>query len=870
MSANDYRPLLRNGAGGNNGVSPLAGGDVELASDKIESAVMVSPASPTALLSPRSMNFSERVPPEWAVLLLGCALGLATGASVVLFNLAVHGIHNLAWAGTPAEGAAWLRVQPITTTWHRIMLIPVMGGVVVGMLHALGGIIEQSQSPSQAQGQNRGATLRLEQQRGIDWGAAFTPVIRAIQAAVTLGTGSSLGPEGPSVDIGKAWADGMAEILMNTHERKTALVAAGAAAGISSGFNAAVAGCFFAIETVLQSVASENAPPLTTAMIILASVLSSTVSNVVLGEEPAFTVPEYELKSAAELPLYLLLGMVCGVISVIFTRLIKWSTAFFDFLRDRLGIPPAVTPALGGLCVGFIALQYPGVLYWGFSNVNEILHSRESASAPGPKLMTQLIAAKIVATALCRGSGLVGGIYAPSLFIGSAVGSVYGSLAGAAIQAAIPGKAEVAAPQAYALVGMAAMLASVCSVPLTSVLLLFELTKDYRILLPLMGAVGLAYWVSSVANRKKPVLSHAKLAPGSAAAFAAAGGHGDSALTLYSPLGTAMNGHTSHQQNLALLHEHHHSTHFGGPPLSPTQLRASSSISWHRGSGGSSTGGGSGAEEMELCVVEGFAGGVEAALSVDRLLDELKVAAAMSTTFVSVRADATVREAVLALLEGRSDCAMVVDAEGLLEGTLSLTDVHRELRRSSIISAAGTASHRGSAIAGPGGSARSSVAGGVGGGSGGGGGGGGGSHRGSAVSVGLMPVGGVGGMGGLERALSHRASVAASELAPVGVEVHEMLVGAVCTGTTAHGDSDLVVCFPDQTLRAARHLMLPRNLTVLPVVSRSGKRWQDRGRKLVGVLEASAIRATCQAEATRRILGVPEEPQEASHGAGGH
>ncbi|CAI5998383.1 unnamed protein product, partial [Closterium sp. NIES-65] len=785
----------------------------------------------------------------------------------------VHGIHNLAWAGTPAEGAAWLRVQPITTTWHRIMLIPVMGGVVVGMLHALGGIIEQSQSPSQAQGQSRGATLRLEQQRGIDWGAAFTPVIRAIQAAVTLGTGSSLGPEGPSVDIGKAWADGMAEILMNTHERKTALVAAGAAAGISSGFNAAVAGCFFAIETVLQSVASENAPPLTTAMIILASVLSSTVSNVVLGEEPAFTVPEYELKSAAELPLYLLLGMVCGVISVIFTRLIKWSTAFFDFLRDRLGIPPAVTPALGGLCVGFIALQYPGVLYWGFSNVNEILHSRESASAPGPKLMTQLIAAKIVATALCRGSGLVGGIYAPSLFIGSAVGSVYGSLAGAAIQAAIPGKAEVAAPQAYALVGMAAMLASVCSVPLTSVLLLFELTKDYRILLPLMGAVGLAYWVSSVANRKKPVLSHTKLAPGSAAAFAAAGGHGDSALTLYSPLGTVMNGHASHQQNLSLLHEHHHSTHFGGPPLSPTQLRASSSISWHRGSGSSSTGGGSGAEEMELCAVEGFAGGVEAALSVDRLLDELKVAAAMSTTFVSVRADATVREAVLALLEGRSDCAMVVDAEGLLEGTLSLTDVHRELRRSSIISAAGTASHRGSAIAGPGGSARSSVAGGVGGGSGGGGGGGGGSHRGSAVSVGLMPVGGVGGMGGvggLDRALSHRASVAASELAPVGVEVHEMLVGAVCTSTTAHGDPDLVVCFPDQTLRAARHLMLPRNLTVLPVVSRSGKRWQDRGRKLVGVLEASAIRATCQAEATRRILGVLEEPQEASHGAGGH
>jgi H+/Cl- antiporter ClcA len=111
-----------------------------------------------------------------------------------------------------------------------------------------------------------------------------------------------------------------------------------------------------------------------------------------------------------------------------------------------------VTPALGGLGVGIIALKYPGVLYWGFTNVEEILQSGKTASAPGKWLLTQLIAAKVVATSLCKGSGLVGGLYAPSLMIGAAVGSVFGDLAGRFINAAIPGHDAVAHPQAYALV----------------------------------------------------------------------------------------------------------------------------------------------------------------------------------------------------------------------------------------------------------------------------------------------------------------------------------------------------------------------------------------------------------------------------------
>ncbi|XP_058075637.1 chloride channel protein CLC-f-like isoform X1 [Magnolia sinica] len=142
--------------------------------------------------------------------------------------------------------------------------------------------------------------------------------------------------------------------------------------------------------------------------------------------------------------------------------------------------------ALGGLGGGIIALKYPGILYWDFTNVDEILRMGKSASAPGIWLMTQLAGAKVVATALCRGSGLVGGLYAPSLMIGAALGAVFGGSAAEIINSAIPGNVAVAQPQAYAQVGIAATLASVCSVPLTSVLLLFELTKDYRILLALM------------------------------------------------------------------------------------------------------------------------------------------------------------------------------------------------------------------------------------------------------------------------------------------------------------------------------------------------------------------------------------------------
>ncbi|XP_027332163.1 chloride channel protein CLC-e isoform X2 [Abrus precatorius] len=428
-----------------------------------------------------------------------CLVGLLTGVAVVLFNNVVHEIRDLFWDGIPYRGASWLREAPIQETWTRVILVPTFGGVIVSMLNLLRQRFDSAvqenpflQTPS--------AYLK----------SASRPFLKAMAASVTLGTGNSLGPEGPSVDIGTSVAKGIGPFFDNAKSsgRMLSLLAAGSAAGLAAGFNAAVAGCFFAVESVLWPSPSHASLPLTntTSMVILSAVISSVVSEIGLGSEPAFKVPEYDFRSPGELPLYLLLGILCGLVSLALSRCTSYMLTIVDNLHKATGITRASFPVLGGLAVGLIALVYPEILYWGFENVDILLESRPFVKGLSTDLLLQLIAVKIVATSLCRASGLVGGYYAPSLFIGGATGMVYGKLIGLAVAEFNPminlSVLEVASPQAYGLVGMAATLAGVCQVPLTAVLLLFELTQDYRIVLPLLGAVGLSSWMSSLQTKR--------------------------------------------------------------------------------------------------------------------------------------------------------------------------------------------------------------------------------------------------------------------------------------------------------------------------------------------------------------------------------
>ncbi|XP_051136626.1 chloride channel protein CLC-e isoform X2 [Andrographis paniculata] len=341
--------------------------------------------------------------------------------------------------------------------------------------------------------------------------SALRPILKTVAACVTLGTGNSLGPEGPSVEIGAFVAKGVGVLFDRKSERKLSLKASGSAAGISSGFNAAVAGCFFALESVLWPSPVESSLSLTntTSMVILSAVIASVISEIGLGSQPAFAVPIYDFRSPSELPLYLLLGILCGLVSVGLTKCTSLMLLVFDGVERNIGISKEVFPIVGGLTVGLMALVYPEILYWGFQNVDTLLESRPLSNSLSVDLLLQVLVAKVLATSICRASGLVGGYYAPSLFIGAATGMAYGKILSYLVSESNPlfhlSVLEVASPQAYGLVGMAATLAGVCQVPLTSALLLFELTQDYRIVLPLLGAVGLSSLITSDKTRKQSI-----------------------------------------------------------------------------------------------------------------------------------------------------------------------------------------------------------------------------------------------------------------------------------------------------------------------------------------------------------------------------
>ena len=325
------------------------------------------------------------------------------------------------------------------------------------------------------------------------------PVTKMVAAAISLGSGASLGPEGPSVEIGANLGLLLGQALRVSQERQRLLLGAGAAAGIAAGFDAPIAGVFFALEIVLGTTFATSSA----SVVVLSAVVSSLIAQIGLGAKPAFELPIYEVRSPLELPLYLGLGLCASLVAILYTQL---NTSFQKAFQGQIPaaqfltrIPREVQPIVGGLCVGLVALKLPQVLGIGYETVEAILRDVQF-SFP---LLAALLVSKLFLTAICLGSGLVGGIFAPALFLGAALGAAYGQL----LPQLLPMFASsIAAPPAYAMVGMAAVLAASTRAPLTAILLLFELTRDYRIVLPLMAAVGLSVWVVERIRPKNEVI----------------------------------------------------------------------------------------------------------------------------------------------------------------------------------------------------------------------------------------------------------------------------------------------------------------------------------------------------------------------------
>ncbi len=302
------------------------------------------------------------------------------------------------------------------------------------------------------------------------------PLVRGFLAAIAIGSGLSVGPEGPIVQIGAVAGSWYGQKLKLSRSRLATLVACGAASGIAVVFNAPVAGVFFALEALLFELRTDAL-----AQVVLSAVMASLVGRQVLGDHPAFLVPHFQLVHPVELVFYLCLGGLAGLVGLAFIRVLY---ALEDGFKALPG-PAWLRPLLGALGVGSLGLVMPAVLGSGHDVIEATLYMQLPWL-----LLLGLVPLKMLATALSLGSGNPGGIFAPSLVLGAALG---GSM-GYAVHALWP--QVTAAPPAYALVGMAALLTATVHAPITSIFLIFEMTRDYTLILPLMAAAMMALLVA--------------------------------------------------------------------------------------------------------------------------------------------------------------------------------------------------------------------------------------------------------------------------------------------------------------------------------------------------------------------------------------
>jgi CIC family chloride channel protein len=296
---------------------------------------------------------------------------------------------------------------------------------------------------------------------------ARTIVTRGLASAITLGTGGSAGQEGPIAQIGGAIGSQFGQAFKMSGDRLKILVACGVSGGVAATFNAPIAGVFFAQEIVLLS--SFELSSFTS--IVIASGMSTVVSRALLGNVPAFAVPPYKLSSPWELALYVVLGMIIGGLAAGFIDIhFRIKDRF-----DRLRLPRLSKPVLGGVLVGIIGIFFPQVFGNGYEFMETVLHGQGLWY-----LLAALVVMKVMATSITLGSGLPGGLFAPSLYIGAVTGGAFGKLA----QTAFPSLAV--SPGAYALVGMGAFLSAATHAPMTAIFLLFEMTASYQVIIPIM------------------------------------------------------------------------------------------------------------------------------------------------------------------------------------------------------------------------------------------------------------------------------------------------------------------------------------------------------------------------------------------------
>ncbi len=400
------------------------------------------------------------------MLLTSLIVGILSGVGAVLFRNLIDWLQNLAYKD----------ISELIQDYYplHLILIPALGGAFVGPLvyyfareakgHGVPEVMESLEL--------RGGRIRPR-----------VVVVKSLASSICIASGGSVGREGPIAQIGSALGSTLGQMLKLSEDRVRTLVACGAAGGIAATFNAPIAGAVFALEVLLRRFGSVYF-----GAVVISAVTADVIAHYFEGDQRTFLTPDYALNSPWELLLYTLMGILAALAAVGFSRLLYFSEDIWSLLP----IPEPTKPILGGILLGVLGIfsfqidGFPRVFGVGYDTIESSLFSNLTL-----QMTFGLLLLKLLATTLTLGSGGSGGIFAPSLFMGAMLGGTFGHFA----HSIFP---ETVAPSgAYALVGMAAFFGGVAHAPITAILILFEMTGDYQIILPLM----LATVVSTIVSR---------------------------------------------------------------------------------------------------------------------------------------------------------------------------------------------------------------------------------------------------------------------------------------------------------------------------------------------------------------------------------
>ncbi|MCP5104155.1 MAG: CBS domain-containing protein [bacterium] len=393
------------------------------------------------------------------MIIIPVIIGLLGGLGAIVLRYLIHFFQEILW-GNEQYAAHWLQT----------ILVPAGGAFIVGLIiyffakEAKGhGVPEVMEAISLKNG-----VIRPRVVAG-----------KAVASALTIASGGSVGREGPIIQIGSAIGSTLGQLFKLSRSRMQTLVGCGAAAGIAAAFNAPIAGAMFSVEILLGDFAIRKFSP-----IVIASVTATVISRMRYGNYPAFQVLEYKMVHPWELIPYAVLGLIAGAVGILFIKALY----YFEEKFDAVDIPDYYKTAMGGLLLGIVGISFPEVFGIGYDAMNEAFNGNMEIW-----LLFALIFVKILASALTLGSGSSGGIFAPSLFMGAMTGGFFGSI----LHKFFPN--TTAGAGAYALVAMSAVVAATTHAPITAMLIIFEMTGDYKIILPLM----IATIISLVVTRKQ-------------------------------------------------------------------------------------------------------------------------------------------------------------------------------------------------------------------------------------------------------------------------------------------------------------------------------------------------------------------------------